>query len=213
MNGDTEYCIVLLSDCTSYNAYVGETYAFELEVLKEELTDSLHWVVYLNHKMEQLGVSTKQKTLHLLCSKASFNTAGGHATFENVPVPDNLLHNNPILTVADDSDVTVLMPDHGFKVNDTVTISGFDSAGTGVINGMDSAGLVNGTHTVTAVDGNSYQFKINVGNGTTSGLPNASGYVGGARVKTTRQVEFDIAIPTLDNLVPEDTTQVFLVNL
>ena len=30
LNGDTEYCIVLLSDCTSYNAYVGETYAFEL---------------------------------------------------------------------------------------------------------------------------------------------------------------------------------------
>ena len=158
--------------------------------------------------MEQLGGPDQTKDLAFTMFKASFNTAGGHATFENVPVPDNLLHNNPILTVADDSDVTVLMPDHGFKTNDTVTISGFDSAGTGVLNGIDSAGRVNGTHTVTAVDGNSYQFKINVGNGVT-GLPNAAGYVGGARVKTTRQVEFDIAIPTLDNLVPEDTTLSF----
>ena len=67
LNGDTEYCIVLLSDCTSYNAYVGETYAFELGLIEKELTD-LH-LVYLNHKMEQLGSLTKQKTLHLLCSK------------------------------------------------------------------------------------------------------------------------------------------------
>ena len=208
MNGDTEYCIVLLSDCTSYNAYVGETYAFELGSTERRINRQPSLGSLFKSQNGTTWEPDQTKDLAFTMFKASFNTAGGHATFENVPVPDNLLHNNPILTVADDSDVTVLMPDHGFKVNDTVTISGFDSAGTGVINGMDSAGLVNGTHTVTAVDGNSYQFKLNVG-GTTSGLPNAAGYVGGARVKTTRQVEFDIAIPTLDNLVPEDTTLSF----
>ena len=208
LNGDTEYCIVLLSDCTSYNAYVGETYAFELGSTERRINRQPSLGSLFKSQNGTTWEPDQTKDLAFTMFKASFNTAGGHATFENVPVPDNLLHNNPILTVADDSDVTVLMPDHGFKVNDTVTISGFDSAGTGVINGMDSAGLVNGTHTVTAVDGNSYQFKLNVG-GTTSGLPNAAGYVGGARVKTTRQVEFDIAIPTLDNLVPEDTTLSF----
>ena len=30
LNADTEYAVVLLSDCTSYNAYVGRTYEFEL---------------------------------------------------------------------------------------------------------------------------------------------------------------------------------------
>ena len=208
LNGDTEYCIVLLSDCTSYNAYVGETYAFELGSTEKRINRQPSLGSLFKSQNGTTWEPDQTKDLAFTMFKASFNTAGGHATFENVPVPDNLLHNNPILTVADDSDVTVLMPDHGFKVNDTVTISGFDSAGTGVINGMDSAGLVNGTHTVTAVDGNSYQFKLNVG-GTTNGLPNAAGYVGGARVKTTRQVEFDIAIPTLDNLVPEDTTLSF----
>ena len=208
LNGDTEYCIVLLSDCTSYNAYVGETYAFELGSTEKRINRQPSLGSLFKSQNGTTWEPDQTKDLAFTMFKASFNTAGGHATFENVPVPDNLLHNNPILTVADDSDVTVLMPDHGFKVNDTVTISGFDSAGTGVLNGIDSAGRVNGTHTVTAVDGNSYQFKINVGNGVT-GLPNAAGYVGGARVKTTRQVEFDIAIPTLDNLVPEDTTLSF----
>ena len=208
LNGDTEYCIVLLSDCTSYNAYVGETYAFELGSTERRINRQPSLGSLFKSQNGTTWEPDQTKDLAFTMFKASFNTAGGHAIFENAPVPDNLLHNNPILTVADDSDVTVLMPDHGFKVNDTVTISGFDSAGTGVINGMDSAGLVNGTHTVTAVDGNSYQFKLNVG-GTTSGLPNAAGYVGGARVRTTRQVEFDIAIPTLDNLVPEDTTLSF----
>ena len=208
LNGDTEYCIVLLSDCTSYNAYVGETYAFELGSTERRINRQPSLGSLFKSQNGTTWEPDQTKDLAFTMFKASFNTAGGHATFENVPVPDNLLHNNPILTVADDSDVTVLMPDHGFKTNDTVTISGFDSAGTGVLNGMDSAGRINGTHTVTAVDGNSYQFKINVGNGVT-GLPNAAGYVGGARVKTTRQVEFDIAIPTLDNLVPEDTTLSF----
>ena len=208
LNGNTEYCIVLLSDCTSYNAYVGETYAFELGSTERRINRQPSLGSLFKSQNGTTWEPDQTKDLAFTMFKASFNTAGGHAIFENAPVPDNLLHNNPILTVADDSDVTVLMPDHGFKVNDTVTISGFDSAGTGVINGMDSAGLVNGTHTVTAVDGNSYQFKLNVG-GTTSGLPNAAGYVGGARVRTTRQVEFDIAIPTLDNLVPEDTTLSF----
>ena len=208
LNGNTEYCIVLLSDCTSYNAYVGETYAFELGSTEKRINRQPSLGSLFKSQNGTTWEPDQTKDLAFTMFKASFNTAGGHATFENVPVPDNLLHNNPILTVASDSDVTVLMPDHGFKVNDTVTISGFDSAGTGVLNGIDSAGRVNGTHTVTAVDGNSYQFKINVGNGVT-GLPNAAGYVGGARVKTTRQVEFDIAIPTLDNLVPEDTTLSF----
>ena len=208
LNGDTEYCIVLLSDCTSYNAYVGETYAFELGSTERRINRQPSLGSLFKSQNGTTWEPDQTKDLAFTMFKASFNTAGGHAIFENVPVPDNLLHNNPILTVADDSDVTVLMPDHGFKVNDTVTISGFDSAGTGVLNGIDSAGRINGTHTVTAVDGNSYQFKINVGNGVT-GLPNAAGYVGGARVKTTRQVEFDIAIPTLDNLVPEDTTLSF----
>ena len=208
LNGDTEYCIVLLSDCTSYNAYVGETYAFELGSTEKRINRQPSLGSLFKSQNGTTWEPDQTKDLAFTMFKASFNTAGGHATFENVPVPDNLLHNNPILTVADDSDVTVLMPDHGFKVSDTVTVSGFDSAGTGVLNGIDSAGRVNGTHTVTAVDGNSYQFKINVGNGVT-GLPNAAGYVGGARVKTTRQVEFDIAIPTLDNLVPEDTTLSF----
>ena len=208
LNGDTEYSIVLLSDCTSYNAYVGETYEFELGSTERRINRQPSLGSLFKSQNGTTWEPDQTKDLAFKMFKASFNTAGGHATFENVPVPDNLLRSNPILTVTSDSDVTVLAPDHGFKVNDTVTISGFDSAGTGVINGIDSAGLVNGTHTVTAVDGNSYQFKLNVGN-TTSGLPNASGYVGGARVKTTRQVVFDIAIPTLDNLVPEDTTLSF----
>ena len=166
LNGDTEYCIVLLSDCTSYNAYVGETYAFELGSTERRINRQPSLGSLFKSQNGTTWELDQTKDLAFTMFKASFNTAGGHATFENVPVPDNLLHNNPILTVADDSDVTVLMPDHGFKVNDTVTISGFDSAGTGVINGIDSAGRINGTHTVTAVDGNSYQFKINVGNGT-----------------------------------------------
>ena len=58
-------------------------------------------------KMEQLGGSDQTKDLAFTMFQDRL--IGGHATFENVPVPVNLLHNNPILTTASDSDVTVLV--------------------------------------------------------------------------------------------------------
>ena len=61
--------------------------------------------------------------------KAQFTTAGGTVVFENSVVPDMLLSNNPISTDSGSRTITVLAPDHGF-VGDTVSITGFDSAGT-----------------------------------------------------------------------------------
>ena len=131
--------------------------------------------------------------------KAQFTTAGGTVVFENSVVPDMLLSNNPISTDSGSRTISVLAPDHGFIVGDTVSITGFDSAGTGLLNGIDSAGRVNDfTHTITAVDGFGYQVVL-------SDSATATGFVGGARVKSSRQIVFDTVIPQFDTLVPQDT--------
>ena len=202
LNADTEYAIVLLSDCTSYNAYVGETYAFELGSTERRINRQPSLGSLFKSQNGTTWEPDQTKDLAFTMFKAEFTTAGGFATFENAPVPDELLSANPILTDSGSTTITVLSPDHGFKVGDEVTISGFDSAGTGVLNGIDSAGAVNKAHTITGVDGNSYQVDIN-------DSATAAGYVGGSRVKSTRQILMDIAVPTLDNIVPEDTTLSF----
>ena len=39
-----------------------------------------------------------------------------------------------------------------------------------------------------------------------SGNASASGYIGGDNVTCTKNIEFDIVVPTMDTLLPEDTT-------
>ena len=124
-------------------------------------------------------------------SKAQFTTAGGIATFENASVPKQKLINNPILTTASSKVINVLMPD-GLHVNDTVMIEGVSI--TNGQNGIDSSGTLNqgslhAKHTVTAVDGNGFQF-----NAPQSGNASASGYIGGDNVTCTKNIEFDIVV-------------------
>ena len=83
------------------------------------------------------------------------------------------------------------MPDFGLHVNDTVMIEGVSI--TNGQNGIDSAGVLNqgnyAKHQVTAIDGNGFQF-----NAPQSGNASASGYIGGANVTCTKNIEFDVVV-------------------
>ena len=196
---DEEYAIVLLSDCNSYEAYVGETYEFQLGSTEKRIDRQPSLGSLFKSQNGTTWTPDQTKDLAFDLFKAQFTTAGGTVVFENSVVPDMLLSNNPISTDSGSRTISVLAPDHGFIVGDTVSITGFDSAGTGLLNGIDSAGRVNDfTHTITAVDGFGYQVVL-------SDSATATGFVGGARVKSSRQILFDTVIPQFDTLVPQDT--------
>ena len=196
---DEEYAIVLLSDCNSYEAYVGETYEFQLGSTEKRIDRQPSLGSLFKSQNGTTWTPDQTKDLAFDLFKAQFTTAGGTVVFENSVVPDMLLSNNPISTDSGSRTISVLAPDHGFIVGDTVSITGFDSAGTGLLNGIDSAGRVNDfTHTITAVDGFGYQVEL-------TDSATATGFVGGARVKSSRQILFDTVIPQFDTLVPQDT--------
>ena len=203
LNADTEYAIVLLSDCTSYNAYVGETYAFELGSTEKRINRQPSMGSLFKSQNGTTWEPDQTKDLAFKIFKASFSTAGGTAIFENASVPKQKLINNPLLTTASSKVINVLMPDHGLHVNDTVMIEGVSI--TNGQNGIDSAGILNqgnyAKHQVTAIDGNGFQF-----NAPQSGNASASGYIGGDNVTCTKNIEFDVVVPTMDTLIPEDTT-------
>ena len=199
LNYDEEYAIVLLSDCNSYEAYVGETYAFQLGSTEKRIDRQPSLGSLFKSQNGTTWTPDQTKDLAFDLFKAQFSTSGGTVVFENAPVPDMRLTNNPISTDSGSRTISVLAPDHGFIVGDTVSISGFDSAGTGLLNGIDSAGRINDfTHTITAVDGFGYQVEI--GDSAT-----ATGFIGGDVVKTSRQILMDIVVPQFDTLIPEDT--------
>ena len=196
---DEEYAIVLLSDCNSYEAYVGETYEFQLGSTEKRIDRQPSLGSLFKSQNGTTWTPDQTKDLAFDLFKAQFTTAGGTVVFENSVVPDMLLSSNPISTDSGSRTISVLAPDHGFIVGDTVSITGFDSAGTGLLNGIDSAGRVNDfTHTITAVDGFGYQVEL-------TDSATATGFVGGARVKSSRQILFDTVIPQFDTLVPQDT--------
>lgn len=196
---DEEYAIVLLSDCNSYEAYVGETYEFQLGSTEKRIDRQPSLGSLFKSQNGTTWTPDQTKDLAFDLFKAQFTTAGGTVVFENSVVPDMLLSNNPISTDSGSRTISVLAPDHGFIVGDTVSITGFDSAGTGLLNGIDSEGRVNDfTHTITAVDGFGYQVEL-------TDSATATGFIGGARVKSSRQILFDTVIPQFDTLVPQDT--------
>ena len=196
---DEEYAIVLLSDCNSYEAYVGETYEFQLGSTEKRIDRQPSLGSLFKSQNGTTWTPDQTKDLAFDLFKAQFTTAGGTVVFENAVVPDMLLSSNPISTDSGSRTISVLAPDHGFIVGDTVSITGFDSAGTGLLNGIDSAGRVNDfTHTITAVDGFGYQVEL-------TDSATATGFIGGARVKSSRQILFDTVIPQFDTLVPQDT--------
>lgn len=92
------------------------------------------------------------------------------------------LDNNPFTTIGGVAIISMSMVGHGLKTGDTITI-----AGSGTVNGIP-AGQINGAHTITVVDANSFTF-------TTSSTAGSTGTGGGTSITAnlTRALYDDIS--------------------
>ena len=195
LNPDTEYCIVLLAESTDYEAYVGETYAFELGSTEKRINRQPSMGSLFKSQNGTTWEPDQTKDLAFKIYKAEFDTAGGYAVFENVDLQEDALENNPLFMDSGDATITAVMPNHGFAVGDNVTITGLDSATT--YNGILGTSIL-GSRAITAVDGFGIQFEAD--STSTSG-----GRFGGTSVVSDRQVQFDKCIPSFTTLIPDET--------
>lgn len=194
LSGGQDYCVVLLSDCTSYNAYVAETYAFELGSTEKRIDRQPSMGSLFKSQNGKTWDADQTKDMMFKVFRAEFDTdtSNTHAILENSELTLRPLINNPVLTTSGSSVIDVYCPNHGFRVSDSVTLSGL-TAGNGI-----SAANFNKTHTITAVDG--FKFRVDTGDNA-----NADGRTGGSGGLTTEQLEFDIAIPVLETITPDAT--------
>ncbi len=129
--------------------------------------------------------------------RADFNATSGTAVF-NVSNPSvRALSNNPLTTTSGDTGIIVNHPNHGFQVNDIVSISGAVDT-----NGI-SAANINGSRTIIRVD--PYGYKIFAG---ASDTATASGRGGGSAITATEQYQFDNAFLNVETLSPAERSDV-----
>ena len=196
LNPNTEYAIVLLAESKDYEAYVAETYAFELGSTEKRVNRQPSLGSLFKSQNGSTWTPDQTKDLAFKIYQADFNTAGGYAVFENADVPDEILEDNPFFMQSGSNSVTLLFPNHGYSVTDTINISGLVDATT--YNGVLGSNI-NGLRTVTAVDG--FGLRFDAGSSATS-----SGRFGGSEIVVDQQLNFDVAIPNFLTILPDDTT-------
>ena len=196
LNPDTEYAIVLLAESTSYEAYVAETYAFELGSTEKRISRQPSMGSLFKSQNGTTWEPDQTKDLAFKIFKAEFDTAGGYAVFENVDLEKETLENNPIFMDSGDATVTMIIPNHGFQVGDDVIVEGLDSATT--YNGILGTSIL-GTRAITEADG--YGIRFEADSSATS-----AGRLGGSEVVVDQQAQFDGVIPSFTTMTPEDTT-------
>jgi hypothetical protein len=200
LNPNTEYCIVLLAESKEYEAYVAETYAFELGSTEKRVNRQPSMGSLFKSQNGSTWTPDQTKDLAFKIYQADFNTAGGYAVFENADVPDEILANNPFFTDSGDATVTMLFPNHGYSVGDTINITGLDSATR--YNGILGSSIMNPTAPnglVTAVDGFGLRFEAD-------SASTSAGRFGGNEIVVDQQLNFDVAIPNFSTILPDDTT-------
>lgn len=196
LNPDTDYAIVLLAESIEYNAYVAETYAFELGSTEKRISRQPSMGSLFKSQNGKTWEPDQTKDLAFKIFQADFDTAGGYAVFENAPVEADATDPNPFFMENGDATVTMLFPNHGYDVGDTITIEGLDSATT--YNGIAGTNIL-GNRTITAIDGFGLRFEADAS-------ATSSGRFGGGDVTADRQVQFETIIPNFTTLVPDDTT-------
>lgn len=191
LNSGLEYAIVVISDSDEYLAYVARQEEFLLGSTEKRLNAQPSLGTLFLSQNSRTWEPDQRADLTFEIMRASFNTSGGVAVFENTNLPKTILGTNRLQTTNLSTSVVCLHSSHGFVVGDKVN---FENA---VAVGGISAANINGERTITAVDGVSFTF--------TAGGAATSTTTGGGQPKIERQFMYDVSMLKMDPIIPEGT--------
>jgi len=200
LNGQTEYCIVLLTDSTAYNTYVAQIDqpmlgSTSLRIGKQPSLGSL-----FKSQNSRTWEPDQTKDLMFQLYKAKFTTSAAYAILENVDVPLVLLEPDPIQMDSASRWATIYHPNHGFDSGDIVKIYGLDSAST--YNGIRATSIL-GSNAISFPDATGYQIYMD-----SSTAAGAKAFVGGSNVSASQNIIYDVINPHLEILTPPNTSTV-----
>lgn len=196
LKGLRDYAIIVITNAADYQIFAAQIDEFEIgttagRVAKNPALGSLFY--------SQNGgtfTASQEQDLTFEIFRAEFSSNIGTVRMHNAELPMKLLGTDPLTTTSGSNQIQVFDPGHGFIVNDTVRITGFDSAQS--IGGITAANVL-GPRTITAVDWSGYKF-------TAGASADSDDVSGGIDVKVTKNIPWSIYYKNTQALVPPQTS-------
>ena len=190
LSQDTEYAIVITSQCDNYEVYVAEMGGFDLTNIAERITKQPYNGVFFSSQNASTWTPEQSKDLKFKLNRCSFSTSAKTLTLVNDAVPPKRLQGNPLSTTSGSKVITVTHKNHGMYGSGSRVII----AGAAATNGI-AANDINGTYVISSITHDSYQFTAGG-----SSNANATGAGGGASVTATENRHMDVMYPVIQNI-------------
>lgn len=194
-----DYCFVLKPSVASasYNIWIAENGRMDIKT-GEVITGKESLGSFFKSQNASTWTADQNEDIMFTLHKAKFDiTSDGYVHLVNDEIAPHLMDANPIETYNNTDRVRIYHPNHGLTVGSVYNISGLES-GTNY-NGFLGSQL-NGLHTVTDVEIDSFTFVIS---GT---LASATGLTGGTSVYGARNYQLDVAHPIINELIVDETS-------
>ena len=190
---DTEYAIVITSQCDNYEVYVAEMGKQDLTNAEYRIVKQPYGGVFFSSQNASTWTPEQSKDLKFKLHRASFKTGQTNTiTFINDAIPVRQLPSNPFTTTSGSAVVTVNHPNHGmYETGADVTLA---LSGSADVNGISHANL-EGNFAISNVTHNSYQITAK-----NSDTASATGAGGGLTVTASENRLVNVMYPVIQNL-------------
>jgi hypothetical protein len=188
-----EYCVVIISLVPTYSVYISRVGDFVLGTTDAKIVKQPFLGSFFKSQNNTTWTAVQWEDLKIHIYAAQFEVNSGSVLLTNTAVPKVLLNEDPLSVDSGDNTITVYQPNHGYTTGDTVTLSGaVDFAGI-------SAGSINGSRLITAVDPMSFRFDADSSS-------NSAELGGGDVILSDQNIMMDIANINLSVLTPTGTS-------
>ena len=196
-----EYAIVIMSNSNKYNvryAQIGDE-----DQGGNRISQQPYAGVLFKSQNASTWTADQNKDLTFVLKRAVFTKdSTKNCVLRNAALPSRQLQANPLTTVVSTASatnvLTVAHRDHGMAAADTVTFAGFVDT-----NGYLAAEL-NITHTITAVERDSYTITV-AGAGHASAITAGNG--GGTTCQATQHLSWNTTRSVIQNIILPNTAQ------
>ncbi len=193
-----EYCFVLSSDSNNYHVWISNMGDTIPGAAGRTISQQPYNGVMFKSQNASTWTAEQNQDIKFTIYRAKFDTSvTGTVDFVNNLLPYQTIETDPFQTVSGTNTVRVWHWDHGMTDGSKVNIKGVSAA----VNGIPAAELM-GEKTITNIDMNSYTF-------TTVTNATSTGYGGGSAVQATRNIQYDVIMPSVEMQNFSDTTTTF----
>lgn len=192
VNDSQEYCLVIMSDSNKYKVWISQMGDI-IPDGNRTISEQPYSGVLFKSQNASTWTADQYQDLKFTLYKAKFNKGvSANVEFVNSDLGDQLLESNPLHLKAGKTLMRVFQKDHGFKINDTATLSGIG----GTCGGIDG-NKFNRSYIVVSAQIDSYVVSISDVFDVAQPAVTSSGYFGGDSVTANYNIKYSIVQPNI----------------